>query len=367
MTNFHIYHLITLVTLAFISWKLPLKWQIPGISLLSNIFICWVSPISAIHLFISATVVYLISKYAVRSNLWTLIGVGFCILQFLSVRYLQTYGDTEQLKSLSVLGIAYYTCRHIHYLIEVYKGNIIVSLRQFWYYQSFFPVMMIGPINSYHEFVREIQRRRWDSNKISIAIERIVYGYAIVLIIGNYLIAQKLGENILLFETNIVFYAWLKSVHYWLYLYAQFSGWSSIAIGFSQVMGIRISENFNYPFFATNLVDFWQRWHISLSNWCKNYVFTPIIAITRKPLVAIVAAMIAIGVWHELSTYYLIWGLYHAIGIAGCRIFQQYSSSLKFLTKSRGWPVVAWILTMNYIICGRPIISIIDHWIHRYV
>jgi alginate O-acetyltransferase complex protein AlgI len=367
MTDFHRYHLIALVVLAVMSWKLPRQWQMDGVSLFSNVFICWFSPVAAICLLSCTTIVYLISRSKFRRNLWVSIGVIYCTIQFLLIRYLQTYGQGEYFQSLSVLGIAYFTCRHIHYLIEVSKGNIMVNLRQFWYYQSFLPVMVTGPINRYSEFIHEVQRRRWDSKQISIGIEQIIYGYATVIIIGNYLIDQKMVIQISLFEANSIFYGWLESLQHWAYLYAQFSGWSRIAIGFSLVMGIRIAENFNYPFLATSLIEFWQRWHISLSNWCKDYIFAPTIAITRKPFLAIVVGMISIGIWHELSTYYLIWGVYHAIGISGCRLFQKYLSTLKFTINFKGWRFITWLLTMNYIICGQPIISTIDRWIHLYV
>jgi alginate O-acetyltransferase complex protein AlgI len=366
MTDFHLYHFIVLVILAVVSWKLPRQWQMDGVALLSNIFICWISPVSAVCLFSSAALVYLISQSKINHRIWIFSGAAYCIGQFLLVQYLKIY-EAEKFKDLAILGIAYFTCRHIHYLIEVYKGNIKVDLRQFWHYQSFLPVMITGPINRYPEFIREIQRRRWDEQQISIAIERIIYGYANVVIVGNYLIAQKFSAQIEIFESNRIIFTWFKSLQNWTYLYAQFSGWSSIAIGFSLVMGIRISENFNYPFFASNLIEFWQRWHISLSSWAKDYVFMPIIAITRQPSIAIIAAMVAIGIWHELSTYYLVWGLYHAIGIACCRIFQNYSSPIKPFINFRLRSLIGWFLTVNYIICGQPIITTIDRWIHLYV
>lgn len=371
MTDFHLYHFIALVTAVVASWKLPRKWQIDGVSLLSNLFIAWFSPISAICLLSSSGLVYLICRYRANRSSWILTGILYCAIQFLLIRYIPTSEICDHCQILSVLGIAYFTCRHIHYLIEVYKGKISINLRQFWHYQSFLPLIITGPISRYPDFVREIQRRRWDSLQTSIAIERIIYGYATVVIIGNYLIGQKLSPQITTFQSNVVFHAWLKSANDWAYLYAQFSGWSSIAIGFSLLMGIRIKENFNYPFLATNLIEFWQRWHISLSTWCRDYVFTSIIAVTRKPFVAIVAAMVVLGIWHELSSYYFFWGVYHAIGISICQVYQNYTSSFKFHTDLHSWKLIEkfgyWLLTINYIIFSRPIISIVDKIFHHYI
>jgi alginate O-acetyltransferase complex protein AlgI len=367
MTDFHLYHFIALVTIAIASWRLPEHWQLDGISLISTGFICFFSPAAAIILFISSAIVYSISCYRSKNSSWILLGIIYCVIQFLTIRYFQTNLSQDSDLAVPVLGIAYFTCRHIHYLIETYKSNIRPNLRQFWHYQSFLPAIVTGPITRYPEFIRELDRRRWDSVRASLAIERIVYGYAVVVIIGNYSIYHLIRQQILIYESNIIVYAWLKSLYSWTYLYAQFSGWSSVAVGFSLLIGIRIPENFNRPFLATNLIEFWQCWHISLSSWCKDYVFTPIVSTTRKPLIAIIAAMIAVGIWHELSIYYLLWGTYHAIGIALCRKFQQHASRFGTFTKSIIWKPIAWFLTFNYLVGGSPIISTIARWMNFHV
>jgi alginate O-acetyltransferase complex protein AlgI len=104
-------------------------------------------------------------------------------------------------------------------------------------------------------------------------------------------------------------------VLFFAYAYLDFAAYSDIAIGSSRLFGIRIIENFNFPFVARNINEFWQRWHMSLSGWCRAYVYMPTIGLTRNPYLAIYATMATIGIWHEGSLTWLCWGLYHATGI----------------------------------------------------
>jgi D-alanyl-lipoteichoic acid acyltransferase DltB (MBOAT superfamily) len=102
-----------------------------------------------------------------------------------------------------------------------------------------------------------------------------------------------------------------------------FPGYSDVAIGFALMLGLRVGENFNYPFFARSINEFWQRWHISLSMWCKDYVYMPVLSLGRSPLGAILFSMLAIALWHEFSLRYVAWGIYHALGIAVWHLFQR--------------------------------------------
>ena len=361
MTEFHLYHFLVLVGMAVLSWGLPRKFQLDGIALVGNLFLLAFSPAAAIALLASSLLVFQVADRRKSVGKWIFAGVAYCGIQFLLIRYLQQHGPWDYFKTLSVLGISYFTCRNIHYLIEAYRGNIQSNIRYFWWYQSFLPVMVTGPINRYPDFVREIQRRRRDPLRSSSAIERIIYGYGKVVIVGNYLINTKINNQLELLESQSIFYKWLGAAADWAYLFAQFSGWSDIAIGFALLMGIKINENFNRPFLARNLIDFWQRWHISLSLWCKDYVFTPVMAISRNPFFAVIAAMLAMGIWHALSAHYIMWGIYHGTGIALCRFFQNRTgTAFTSLYSLRVWPIVAWMLTLGFIITGDLVIEFLD-------
>ena len=107
----------------------------------------------------------------------------------------------------------------------------------------------------------------------------------------------------------------------------QFAGYSDLAIGMGLLWGIRVMENFNHPFMATNMQDFWTRWHISLSGWCKDYVFQPILAFGRNRWLALVAAMLVLALWHEISWRYILWGVFHSLLILLTVIIRRNSPS----------------------------------------
>jgi alginate O-acetyltransferase complex protein AlgI len=162
--------------------------------------------------------------------------------------------------------------------------------------------------------------------------------------------------------------AYLGCVQYGLNLYLQFSGYSDIAIGIAMLVGYRVPENFNWPFIATNIQTFWSRWHITLSHWCRDYVFQPVAAVSRSPHIGVIAAMLVLGMWHELSWRYLLWGAYHGLGLVVWRQFQtlKSSASFDFPPKLRPVGIVAgWFLTMNFVILSFALTrvhSLTDTW-----
>jgi alginate O-acetyltransferase complex protein AlgI len=116
--------------------------------------------------------------------------------------------------------------------------------------------------------------------------------------------------------------------------YVQFAGYSDLAIGAGLLWGIRVIENFNYPFLATNMQDFWRRWHISLSSWCRDYVFQPIIAFSRNKWIALSAAMLVLALWHEISGRYILWGIFHGTLVLLTTRFRETAPGLsKFINE----------------------------------
>jgi alginate O-acetyltransferase complex protein AlgI len=367
MTEFHYLQLISLTLLVFLAWLMPKRFQMDTIALATMALLGWFSITSLALLCISSLLIFWGAKTYHRKQGLIVVGlIVYCGIQFLTLRTLQTHMPGWE--ALSVLGLAYYTCRHIHFVMDSFNGRIQSDLRTFWHYQFFWPVMITGPIHRYNNFYRQCQRRRWDTIDISLALHRVVMGYAQVVILGNYIVAKKCMAWLTTLPDMGLLNTLLSSVCDWVYLYLQFAGWSSVAIGFSLLMGIRIEENFNKPFLATNIIDFWQRWHMTLSNWCRDYVFTPLFAVTRKPFVSILAAMVVMGVWHEISIYYLLWGVYQAAGIAGCHLFQTWQ-------KSRGIKVfdfplsslMSWFITMLFLVSGDIMIKAAESYLQELI
>ncbi|WP_321174105.1 MBOAT family O-acyltransferase [Francisella sp. W12-1067] len=248
------------------------------------------------------------------------------MLFFLSVKLVVDNGYIN----LTVIGFSYFMCRQIHCLIDVYSGQISkFSFSDYIMYQLFLPTIYTGPINRYQNFERQFKRLKFDSKKLSMSIERIVYGCFKFIFVANYIVSLKLLPLISTDTTSILNLYGL-SIVFWSYLYFAFSGLSDIAIGFSGCFGITIQENFNYPYKAKNIMDFWQRWHMTLTSWVKDYVFMPVFSKFRSRTVAIILALIVIGLWHQISTYYLVWGVYQALGIV---IFQAYVSRFSNINK----------------------------------
>lgn len=219
--------------------------------------------------------------------------------------------------------------------------------------------MMNGPIHNFSHFLRECQRRVFSIKNVFQGMERILYGYVKIIFIGNYLLNYGLSFWITSFLKNEgMISGFLNSMNSWLILYAVFSGYTDVALGFSKIWGIKLEENFYHPLWAKNLIEFWQRWHITLSKWCKDYIYLPISAYSRSHVLAVFAAMIAIGLWHQLSLYYFLWALYQGTGLIICRVYQ--TSKDPFKLKKLPLLIQNTIfrcLTWGWLISAKPLIT----------
>jgi len=223
------------------------------------------------------------------------------------------------------VGLSYFIVRQIHFMFEAYKENITeISFAEFVAYSGFFPAYFTGPIHRLPEFLRDLRTGAFSTNNLSESLERILYGYVKIVFVASYLISDVMFlKNQIFFHESGALFQYLECIRYGANLYFQFAGYTDIAIGVSLLAGFRLKENFNFPFLAKNINDFWKRWHISLSDWCKDYVFKPAFTQTRIFPVSIILTMLAIGLWHEFSSRYVAWALYHGIGIAVWQYFDK--------------------------------------------
>ena len=251
------------------------------------------------------------------------------------------------------LGISYYTFRCVHYLLERMKQNLPPhTAAEFFAYLFFLPTLIAGPIHRFPEFHRDLRRSRINAEHASAGMERILYGFAKIFILVNYLLATQLEPAIARLEVD-----WPRLSTYLGMLaggftgYFLFAGYSDIAIGASRLMGFRIIENFNNPFVSRNIVQFWQRWHISLSSWVREYLYTGVFSITRRPYLAAFAAMLAIGLWHEISARYVLWGLAHGLAVATCQWYQRWHATKRSEATRSGIlrPIAAWFVTFHFV------------------
>lgn len=322
-------------------------------------FVFSLAPYAGLLLVTEALIAFSVIHYVKRKK-WI---YAFLLIILIFGAFLVFKYYAQQGYILLPLGISYYTFRLLHYVQDSYRGNIRKhTLIEFMAYISFFPTYLIGPINLFPDFLLNIRRRRWDVDAFSRGLERAFYGYAQLIILGNFLVNDvvKTYVEMLTNHTGYTGTLFLESAHLWLDLYVRFSAYSSIAIGISVMAGFKVPENFRYPFLARNIREFWQRWHISLTDWCREYIFVPVAAITRRPYLAIGATMITIGIWHELSIRYILWGLYHSVGII---IFEKWSAFIKDkLPESRifqkAYALFGILLTIIFVVSSFPVTTI---------
>jgi len=230
--------------------------------------------------------------------------------------------DTIALKPIHLpIGISFFTFQAMSYVIDVYrektgaqKNPVYIGL-----YISCFPQLIAGPIIRYHDVARQIVERVRNYHDISYGIQRFVFGLGKKVLIANplALVVDEIFQSAAVFNLSPSL-AWLGIVCYSLQIYFDFSGYSDMAIGLGRMFGFRYLENFNYPYISLSIREFWQRWHISLSNWFKDYLYIPLGGNqkgTFKTYRNLFVVFCLCGLWHGASWNFLIWGLLHGFFI----------------------------------------------------
>ncbi len=218
-------------------------------------------------------------------------------------------------------GISFFTFTALAYLFDVYN-QLIQPKRNFWqvlFHLFFFPKVMAGPITRYAQTESQLGDLRVD---LRAGVTRFMLGLAkkVLLAIPIGILADNIFSNAAASLTPAV--AWLGAAAYTLQIYFDFSGYTDMAIGLGLFFGIRLPENFNYPYLADGIADFWRRWHITLSSWFRDYVFFPLEFGRRKSRLKwrqtanILVVFALTGIWHGLGLTFLAWGLLHGLCIA---------------------------------------------------
>lgn len=214
------------------------------------------------------------------------------------------------------IGISFFTFQASSYVIDIYRGKVTSakSVLDFATYLSLFPQLIAGPIVRYETVAEELEDRKTSYANFSNGVRRFIFGLS-----KKVLLANVLGEfSSILFsmQTKSVLAYWLKAVADTLQIYLDFSGYSDMAIGLGLMFGFHFLENFNYPFIASSVTEFWHRWHISLSSWFKDYIYIPLggsrVGTFRRYLNIFIVWMVT-GLWHGASWNFVLWGVYFAV------------------------------------------------------
>ncbi|MDR2481632.1 MAG: MBOAT family protein [Spirochaetaceae bacterium] len=216
------------------------------------------------------------------------------------------------------LGISFYTFQSISYLVDVYKNPALVqkNLLNLGLYISFFPQLIAGPIVRYHDINEQIRERPHSASSFAQGIERFIIGLSKKVLIANTMAAFADSVFAQPLELLPFYYLALGIVCYTFQIYYDFSGYSDMAIGLGKMFGFTLLENFNYPYAAKSITEFWRRWHISLSNWFRDYLYIPLggnrKGNTRRNINLFIVFFIT-GLWHGAAVNFVAWGLGHGL------------------------------------------------------
>ena len=233
------------------------------------------------------------------------------------------------------VGISFYTFQTISYTVDVYRGKLepVKNIIDFGFYVSFFPQLVAGPIVRAAEFVPQLyQKFKLTKQEFGHAVFLILNGLIKKMLISDY-ISINFVDRIFDSPTSFTGFENLMAVYgYSIQIYCDFSGYTDIAIGVALLLGFRLPVNFNSPYKAINITDFWRRWHISLSSWLRDYLYIPLGG-NRKGKVRthinLMITMLLGGLWHGASLRFVIWGGLHGLGLVVHKLWSKLMYSLK--------------------------------------
>lgn len=327
-----IFIFLTLLLILYFPIK-NIKYRNIILLIFSLIFYSWGEPKYIFLMLITVLIAYifglLIDKYRFekrKSKLFLIISVVLILLNLFIFKYLDfSIGIFNSIFKTNIglsklvlpIGISFYTFQILLYVIDLYWGKVGVQKNYFrlLLYVSFFPQLIAGPIVRYETVEKEISDRKTTLDGFINGFKRFIWGLAKKVIIANNvaIFCDYIYNNYSSYGSNIL---WVAAICYTLQIYFDFSGYSDMAIGLGKMFGFNFLENFNYPYIATSITDFWRRWHISLSSFFRDYVYIPLggnrvskIKFIRN----IFIVWLLTGIWHGASYNFILWGLYYAI------------------------------------------------------
>ena len=214
------------------------------------------------------------------------------------------------------IGISFFTFQALSYVIDLYRVDCKLqkNVLNLALYISFFPQLIAGPIVRYSDIDKQIENRTITLEGFSFGLRRFLYGLGKKIIISNCM--AELADMVwgIPFEELTTVNAWIGALAYSLQIYYDFSGYSDMAIGLGSMFGFKFLENFKHPYLSRSIQEFWQRWHISLGTWFREYVYIPLGGNrkgTARTYINLIIVFFLTGMWHGASWAFVFWGLYH--------------------------------------------------------
>ena len=255
------------------------------------------------------------------------------------------------------IGISFYTFQTMSYTIDVYRGVVPAqhNIITFGSYVTMFPQLIAGPIVQYKTVERELNSRSVGLEDVYIGVRRFLIGFVKKVFLANnigFLWSEILGSYSNLSSLTLI----LGLICFAFQIYFDFSGYSDMAIGLGRMLGFKFLENFNYPYISKSITEFWNRWHISLSSWFKEYVYIPLGGNRKglkRQIINIGIVWLLTGFWHGASWNYVLWGIYYGILLIIEKCFL-----LKILKDKPSW--ISHLYTLFFVVIGWGIFAIED-------
>ena len=298
----------------------------------SLLFYAWGEPLNVFLMMISIVVGWIIGlriqfeQESYKRKRWLVLGISFYVLVFFIMKYLtfvlnQIFNllkKEQNLVNIALpIGISFFLFQLMSYLFDIYyrKAEAQKNLLNVGLYISLFPQLIAGPIVRYVDIERQIEERNENFDDFSQGLMRFVFGLGKKVLLANYF--GVIADDIFLCVGSMsVVTAWIGAIAYTLQIFYDFSGYSDMAIGLGHMFGFRFLENFNYPYIASSVTDFWHRWHISLSTWFRDYVYIPMGGnrVDKKRWIRnIFVVWTLTGIWHGANWTFLMWGLVYFV------------------------------------------------------
>lgn len=338
------------IVLALYFVKGSIRWRNGVLLAASLVFYAWGEPIWIVAMLASTLVNWVcagmisVCRGDAAKRGWMIAGVGFAgallfvfkYTAFFANSFLSLFGAEARVAGLKLpIGISFYTFQIISYTVDVYRGETPAqrSFARLLLYVSCFPQLIAGPIVQYSDVAKQIGSRKTTAKDFTRGMQRFVVGLGKKVIFAN--ICGMILRDLPLADAGAMSFggAWYAGFVYMLQVYFDFSGYSDMAIGIGRILGFTYKENFDYPFIAKDVSEYWHRWHISLSTWFRDYLLYPILRSRGMRRLSMkkserhgrmyyrnLATMIATtcvwaftGLWHGASWNFIVWGLYFCV------------------------------------------------------
>lgn len=296
------------------------------------VFYAWGAGLLIALLLLIGFITWLSGWLIVRSRLRKLMavaGVAVLIAVLFYYKYLGFLIDSliylgvselPRLKILLPAGVSFFIFQAVSYIVDVYRKNARHEKNPVYVilYISMFPQLLSGPLVRYHQLKDSLHARSFDPDLMSSGVRRFIIGLSKKVLLADPL--GLLADQILHSEWSMAgpSVAWIGIIAFTLQLYFDFSGYTDMAVGTGRMLGFRLPENFNFPYISRSISEFWRRWHMSLSGWLNEYLFTPLSLSFRRMrkagvFLALMITFTLCGIWHEPGWNFLIWGAMHGL------------------------------------------------------